>query len=211
MSMAALLEQTYPGKRAALKRRILECALLMFNAQGIESTTIEMIRDACTTSVGAIYHHFQNKEGIIAALFLLALDDQLQQREQALTHTTSLQTVVEAIVGSYIDWVDRYPTLAQFMFSARFYIQDDRWQLELKQLNARRNAQVISHFKTYLCLSQRQHVPIELLPSLIIGSTENYTRAWLSQKVVNSPIHYKAFLQQAAWAAVAPHFESTVK
>src|SRR5690606_17629549 len=68
-----ILERSYPGRRAELKRAILRAGLECFNAQRIEATTIEMIRSGCDTSVGAIYHHFGNKEGLIAALLFAAL------------------------------------------------------------------------------------------------------------------------------------------
>ncbi|NUF32195.1 TetR/AcrR family transcriptional regulator, partial [Acinetobacter oleivorans] len=38
-----------------------------------------------------------------------------------------------------------------------------------------------------------------LLLSLVIGSTENYCRAWLSQRVKSDPKVYKDILAKAAW------------
>src|SRR5690606_40394411 len=71
-----LLDRSYPSRRAELKRSILRAALDCFNTQGIEATTIEMIRLACDTSVVAIYHQYTNKEGRVAALFFAAIEDQ---------------------------------------------------------------------------------------------------------------------------------------
>jgi len=53
----------------AVTGQILLDALDCFLEQGIETTSIEMIRAKSESSVGAIYHHFKNKEGIVAALF----------------------------------------------------------------------------------------------------------------------------------------------
>ena len=44
MDTADLLERSYPGRRAELKRDIFRKALSLFNEQGIEATTIDMIR-----------------------------------------------------------------------------------------------------------------------------------------------------------------------
>jgi len=63
-----LIERTFPGRRSDLKRIILREALACFNEVGIEATSIETIRARCDTSVGAIYHHFGNKEGLVAAI-----------------------------------------------------------------------------------------------------------------------------------------------
>lgn len=71
MQNMELLERILKGRRALLKRQILECALTEFLRTGVAATTIEMIRDQADTSIGAIYHHFKNKEGIIAAHYIL--------------------------------------------------------------------------------------------------------------------------------------------
>jgi AcrR family transcriptional regulator len=106
METADLLERCYPGRRAELKRDIFRKALQLFNEQGIEATTIEMIRAECDTSVGAIYHHFGNKEGLVAALFFTALDDQAKLRDSYLADAQTTQAGVHALVHSYVDWVE---------------------------------------------------------------------------------------------------------
>ena len=70
MQNQQLLERVYRGKRFALKRQILAEALQCFLEQGIETATIEMIRERSGASVGAIYHHFKHKEGLVAALYV---------------------------------------------------------------------------------------------------------------------------------------------
>ena len=45
-------------------------------------------------------------------------------------------------------------------------------------------------------------IPHELLLSLVIGSTESYCRAWLSQRVKSNPKVYKDVLAKAAWSSL---------
>ena len=59
MQNMELLERIFKGRRALLKRQILECSLTEFLRTGIAATTIEMIRDQADTSIGAIYHHLK--------------------------------------------------------------------------------------------------------------------------------------------------------
>lgn len=115
VSAQNLLERLYPGRRAALKRQILLDALDCFLEQGIETTSIEMIRAKSESSVGAIYHHFKNKEGIVAALFFSALDDQTALRDEYLKQSKTLKDVVEALIYSYVDWVSEQPEFAKFL------------------------------------------------------------------------------------------------
>ncbi len=198
-SAQELLERLYPGRRAALKRQILLDALSCFLENGIETTSIEMIRAKSDSSVGAIYHHFKNKEGIVATLFFTALDDQAARRDEYLEGTESLQEVLYAFIHSYIDWVSEQPEFAKFLISARFSVMQGEDQERLVQKNKSRNQKIFSEISNYADSEFLKSIPHELLLSLVIGSTENYCRAWLSQRVSSNPKVYKDILAKAAW------------
>lgn len=198
-SAQELLERLYPGRRAALKRQILLDALSCFLENGIETTSIEMIRSKSDSSVGAIYHHFKNKEGIVATLFFAALDDQAALRDEYLESTKSLQEVLYAFIHSYVDWVSGQPDFAKFLISARFSVMQGGDQERLVQKNRLRNQKIFSEISNYAEAEFLKSIPHELLLSLVIGSTENYCRAWLSQRVKSDPKVYKDILAKAAW------------
>ncbi|MDE3321652.1 TetR/AcrR family transcriptional regulator [Acinetobacter nosocomialis] len=202
VSAQNLLERLYPGRRAVLKRQILLDALVCFLEHGIETTSIEMIRAKSETSVGAIYHHFKNKEGIVAALFFSALDDQTALRDEYLKQAKTLQDVVFALIHSYVDWVSEQPEFAKFLNSARFNLMKGEEHQQLVQRNKNRNQNIfslIANFEEFKALSL---IPHELLLSLVIGSTESYCRAWLSQRVKSDPKIYKDLLAKAAWSSL---------
>lgn len=203
MDNLVLLERIYSGRRAELKRIILNEALFCFLNDGIESTTIEMIRDRANTSIGAIYHHFKNKEGIVRALYLAALQDHAQRREHALQSVQSLQQGVETIVASYVDWVVDFPDFARFLYAANFILTKSDDVSELKQKNHQRNQHLLAWMKQQSNSVFLQNIPYELLLSLVIGATESYCRAWLSGKVSTSPMVYKQTLSQAAWHSMS--------
>src|SRR5579862_903609 len=71
-----LLAGVFPEPRQASRRSVLRHALALFNENGVEATTIDDLRRASGQSVGTIYHHFKNKEGVVAALFFALFDDQ---------------------------------------------------------------------------------------------------------------------------------------
>jgi AcrR family transcriptional regulator len=198
-SAQELLERLYPGRRAALKRQILLDALSCFLENGIETTSIEMIRSKSDSSVGAIYHHFKNKEGIVATLFFAALDDQAALRDNYLETTKSLQEVLYAFIHSYVDWVSEQPEFAKFLITAHFSVMQDEDQERLIQKNKLRNQKIFNAISNYVEAGFLTSIPHELLLSLVIGSTENYCRAWLSQRVASNPKVYKDTLAKAAW------------
>ncbi|PKH26008.1 TetR/AcrR family transcriptional regulator [Pseudomonas fluorescens] len=197
-----LIERTFPGRRSDLKRTILREALACFNEAGIEATNIETIRARCETSVGAIYHHFGNKEGLVAALFFAALEDQASLRERYLQTADTAQAGVTALVYSYVEWVTEQPDWARFVFQSRFAVSNGPFSDELVSRNKQRNQQL----KDWLSGAGRKehfsHLPAELIPSLIIGAAESYSRAWLSAKVRKSPWEYRELLAEAAWSSI---------
>lgn len=202
MQVMELLERSYPGRRAELKRSILRAALQCFNAQGIEATTIEMIRVACDTSVGAIYHHFGNKEGLVAALFFAAMQDQAALRLKYFEAAETTRDGVNALVFSYVDWVASQPEWARYQFSARFAVSNGPHKEELAEKNKIRNQQVQEWFARPGVGEELANFPAELVPSLIIGPSESYCRAWLSGRVSQSPKLYRDVLAEAAWRSL---------
>ncbi|WP_313659397.1 TetR/AcrR family transcriptional regulator [Acinetobacter variabilis] len=208
MQNMELLERIFKGRRALLKRQILECALTEFLRTGIAATTIEMIRDQADTSIGAIYHHFKNKEGIIAALYISALTDQSEQRLQALSQVQGIEQGIQAVIQSYIDWVVAYPDFARFLYAAHYTVQSSDFKKELQQSNQQRNQELKQWLAQQADIGQLQAVPLELLISLIIGPTESYCRSWLSGRVHASPKHYAAALAKSAWKSIQ-HFQES--
>lgn len=202
MSTQSVLESCYPGRRASLKREILTAALDHFNTQGIEPTTIEAIKAACSTSVGAIYHHFGNKDGLIAALFFCAQDDQARLLQSYLSKAQSPQDGVHAMVFSYVDWVTAEPELARFQFQARSFVAKGPNAQDLAERNKVRNKAILAWFAQPERKGALAKCPPELLPSLIIGQAESYCRAWLSGRVRTSPEKHRMAMAVAAWNSI---------
>lgn len=194
-----LLERLYPQRRSLLKRQILLDALACFLEYGLDATSIEMIRDKSESSVGAIYHHFKNKEGVIAALVFAALDDQASLRDQYLERARSLRDVLNALIYSYVDWVSDQPHFAKFLMLAHFSVMQGEHRPALNEKNKIRNQKIVNNIAAYSDAKLLQSVPSELMMSLVIGATESYCRAWLSEKVLTNPKVYRENLAQAAW------------
>ncbi|ENX40408.1 TetR/AcrR family transcriptional regulator [Acinetobacter sp. NIPH 2100] len=194
-----LLERLYPQRRSLLKRQILQDALSCFLEYGLDTTSIEMIREKSDSSVGAIYHHFKNKDGIIAALVFAALDDQAQLREEYLQEAKSLKELLYALIYSYVDWVADQPKFAQFLLLAHFSVLQGEYRQRLNEKNKHRNQKIVGYVSSYADAALLKSVPAELMMSLVIGATESYCRAWLSEKVVTNPKAYQETLAQAAW------------
>jgi len=112
------------------------------------------------------------------------------------------QAGVAALIYSYAEWVDEQPDWARFVFQSRYAVSSGPFNGELLERNKQRNRQLLDWMSVEGRKEQFSHLPVELLPSLIIGATESYSRAWLSGRVEKSPKQYQDFLAKAAWNSI---------
>ena len=133
---------------------------------------------------------------------MTALDDQARLRDSYLSPVKSTREWVHALVYSYIDWVVSQPDWARFQYQARFAVARSSFGDRLAEANLVRNAQLKDWFNDPTHRQELQDLPLELMPSLIIGSAESYCRAWLSTRVKRSPELYRQHLAEAAWHSV---------
>jgi len=202
MNQNNILENRFPGRRAALKREILEQALRCFNELGVEATTIDAIKARCDTSVGAIYHHFGNKEGILSALFFAAQDDQRQSLSHELAKASGLREAVHSIISSYLGWVVANPEWARFLYQARSPVAKGPFQQELKDRNAKNHQEIKEKLLSFEAEAAKIVQSFEILSSLIVGPSENYCRAWLANRVQTSPLDYQEEFAESAWRSL---------
>jgi AcrR family transcriptional regulator len=69
-----------PGDQTAAQRRVIEAALPLFAAHGVQGTTLQMIADAMGVTKAAVYHQFPVKEDIALA----AAEEELSRVEDML-------------------------------------------------------------------------------------------------------------------------------
>ena len=123
--------------RSSRKQEILQAALACFTEFGVEATTIEMIRDRSGASIGSLYHHFGNRERIIAALYLEGIGEYAALLEAGLIETLDAEACVRLFVTSYIDWVVANPDWARFVLHNRGRVEAGKWASSYARSTAR--------------------------------------------------------------------------
>ncbi len=191
-----------PGPRKEHKRLILSCALACFNELGIQATTVETIRERANSSIGSIYHHFGNKDGLIAALFFAALDDQLAMTQPRIQNAVSAKQAIEALVQTYLEWVTQQPELARFLSQARASVADGPFGNELMERNKQRHGDLMQWLEKGIKDGSVRPLPRETYASLLIGQSDSYCRAWLSGRVKSKPSDFVQVFVDSAWRSV---------
>jgi AcrR family transcriptional regulator len=198
-----VLERAEPGARRAHKRHVMACALDCFERDGLDAATIEQIRALADSSIGSIYHHFGNKDGLVAALFFAAMDDESALEAARLERVASPREAVEACVGSYLEWVSEQPRLARFMYRARAAVAAGPHGEALRARNRAKHQAMRDWLRRGIEDGSIRELPKETYVPLLIGQAETYCRAWLSERVRGKPSDHAAVFADAAWRSVA--------
>ncbi len=186
------------------KQEILDAALACFNENGIEATTIDMIRERSQASVGSMYHHFGSKESIAATLFVEALAEHGAYQQSLLDAANNAEEGVKALVYAYCDWVSANPEKARFVLYSRGALAKSDMAGELESRTKTKMTDVRRWFQPYLESGQLRRLPSECFSSLIIGPSHDYARLWLSGRAKTDIKAYREIFADAAWNAVKP-------
>lgn len=207
---------TPPSADAPSDRRqdILNAALACAVDGGVDAVSIDGVRIRCGASVGSIYHHFGNKDGIVAALYFDIFHDQSRSIQTQLDAARGAEAGVHALVTGYLDWVVAQPTQARFLFQARSAVAAGSRTPDLTDAAQLRNQTLVAWFEPHRTSGALRDLPCELMPSLVMGPVQSYCRAWLSglsnverpvkEGRMPSPLVYRTELAQAAWLSVKP-------
>ncbi len=103
----------------AMRRHILETALRLFSGAGYFNTSIHDIRREAGVSIGAIYHHFGNKELLARALY----DDLLQRMDgdiqRAIASGEGTRAQCLAVIKKLFTLTEEQPATMSFILLAK--------------------------------------------------------------------------------------------
>lgn len=186
------------------KQEILDAALACFTENGVEATTIEMIRERSQASVGSMYHHFGSKEAIAASLYVEALAEHHAYQQSLLEKAHTAEDGVKAITYAYVDWVSANPDKARFILYNRSVLAKTEKADELKERTRKQYTEILAWFQPFVARGELKQVPPELYASLITGPSHDYARLWLSGRAKTDIRAYREVFAEAAWNTVKP-------
>ncbi len=186
----------------ASKQQILQGALRCFIEKGVEHTSIADIRDSSGISVGSIYHHFGNKDGIVVALFLAGMQDHEARQIAALETADSAEAGVKAIVRCYIDWICEHPDWARFVFRSRTLVENSAQAHLNREQKKAHFLRLKEWFAPHMEQGTLRRLPFEAYHALLIGPAQDFAQRWLAGITRNELAEFRELFAQAAWQAV---------
>ena len=103
----------------SLRIKVLDTALQLFSRQGYFNTSIHDIRQEAGVSIGAIYHHFKNKEALACSLYESLLQLMEREIEAVATGQHGCQQKCNAIIKKLFELTTDQPRNMQFILLAQ--------------------------------------------------------------------------------------------
>ncbi len=115
MSPPSFFFQNLPVRNA----QTLEASLKLFTHKGFFKTSVHDIAEKAEVSIGFIYHHFKDKEGIARSLYNLLLQrmNELIDQIEKVHPETKLRCL--AIIRTLFELTESEPQVMQFIIHAR--------------------------------------------------------------------------------------------
>ena len=205
-SAARRARQAVPiGRRKSSEQRrreILDAALEGFASRGFAAITMADIRERAGASTGSIYHHFKSKEQLAAELYLDGVQDMQAHGLSALQSQPSAERGVRALVEAYLDWVERQPKLAAFLFAMRHADFLDGVESDLHRIQRDGIASAAEWFRARMLSGELPNVSPDILRAVLYGPAAHYAQRWARSQADVELKLAKEQLATAAWHAL---------
>lgn len=182
-----------PSAEGSARQRVLRAALRRFATDGVVGVTLEDVRQEAGVSVGALYHHFADKEALLETLYI-----EITSRVQAaflevLRAHPAAEDGIKAVVRFYARWVARERAATTILLEHRPH------SAQLQELNRRFFTEVKAWWQTHVHYGAVRQLPFDLIHALWLGPIQEYTRHWLAGHAKRSPTTAANVFAEAAW------------
>jgi AcrR family transcriptional regulator len=113
------LQDRRERERADRRRRILEVARELAEADGWDAVTVRRLAERIEYSQPVLYSHFAGRDQIIAAVALDGFAELARACEEAAAGVTSVDDAPAAVATAYVYFAEHHPALYDAMFTRR--------------------------------------------------------------------------------------------
>lgn len=188
-----------PGHR---REEVLKAALECFLERGVEGTTLAAIRERSGASTGSIYHLFESKDAIAAALYLDVLGEYQSGVVEVLKAQPGAREGVEALVRHHLEWTLARPDATRFLMGARGVAAVVAAEASIREQNKGFFRQLKDWWQAHLRAGAFEEMPFELFLAILRGPAQELVRDWLAGRTKTDLRAAIPVLARAAWQSV---------
>lgn len=182
------------------RRRLLDAALTTHETGEF---TVQAVLTESGVSLGSLYHHFTNFDGLAAALYARCMADLLDQIVEALTRTRTARTGVQAVVTAYLSFVKEHPPKARFIHASAYASYLPAHADLIAETKNPRMMQMATWLAPHVAAGSIVDLPDPLTEMLLIGPVAELSRRWLNGAEIDLEKAVK-LLPPRIWAALTP-------
>jgi len=110
---------TNPNTPLKTQQKILSTTLALFSEKGYFNTSVRDISRASGVSIGSIYHHFKDKEGVASAMYNSLLERMLTELELIQRNNDSTYHRCRGVIAFLFELTETEPEVMEFMLYSR--------------------------------------------------------------------------------------------
>lgn len=186
---------------ARTRATILDAALAAFSDGPVDKVTIDDIRQRAEVSVGTIYHHFANREQIIDALHLQAVDEWQDAFLTALRRSRNPRRGIEHAVEAHLSFITTQPALASILLS-RAEPEDPVIRQHLSSSYTAFGTGFGDWLAPHADAGLIRRLPPEMYAAIIIGPCMELSRHVIAGRTTQPITKARAQLAELIWAAI---------
>jgi len=101
------------------RQQILSATLSLFSKKGYFNTSVRDIAHESGVSIGSIYHHFKDKEGIASAMYNNLLDRMITDLVQIKSSNNTAHDSCREVIAFLFKMTEEEPEVMEFMLSSK--------------------------------------------------------------------------------------------
>lgn len=184
---------------AALRARVIEAALACFNEHGYGAVSVETIRNAAGISVGSLYHHFDSKASLAAAVYAEAIRSYHAALLEVLTRNPDAEDGVRSLIEAHHRWVSANRDRAGFMIRAGDLAEIKAEAYDHAVANDRLITALVEWAQPLMDGGQLASFDPLVFASVLFGPSYFHTRVTLSRSADTPSSDVAADFAAAAW------------
>lgn len=181
---------------------ILNATFDLVKEKGLHKTTIADIRKRSGASIGSIYHHFGDREGVLYALYHESFVDWFGELREAVLGEDSAEAGVTALVHRFLDWIANNPDRARFIYDASQGALLSSYQDQLLAFKAEFYADIMAWMLPFIATGQVIAMPPWAYDAIIMGPAHEFARRWLGGMDGLTMDEAKPIIVGAIWRAI---------
>lgn len=189
---------------AATVDQLLTAALRVFAESGQQGFTVNAVVSASGVSLGSLYHHFGNFDGLAAALYIRCMDQLCDDMVAALVRCRTARTGVQSWVTSYLRFTQEHRDVALFLHASAYSGYLVAHAEEIGAAKAEKFAAIMQWLKVRMERGEIAQLPAPVIEVMVMGPLTEAARRWLSSTYEIDLTEAARHLPELIWRSLRP-------